>query len=101
MTLDNTHKYISIEHDYKSQKLWFHSPVLERLAEEEFTVAWSKPNKEISMIWSLSLFIRTTNYGMLKVAINYYGDKHELNTRSIYLLYHLAIVIERKLVMRF
>ena len=38
---------------------------------------------------------------MLKVTINYYGDKHELNTRSIYQLYHLAIAIERKLLMRF
>ena len=102
MTQDNTHKYISIEYDYKSQKLWFHSSVLDGLAEEGgYTVAWSEPNKEISMILSLSLFIQTTNYSMLKVIINYYGDKHELNTWSIYQLYHLAIAIKCKLVLRF
>ena len=57
--------HIYIEHDYKSQKLWFHSLVLDGLMEEGFTVAWSEPNKEISMIWSLSLLIRITNCGML------------------------------------
>ena len=31
----------------------------------------------------------------------YYGDNHELNTRGIYQLYHLTIVIKLKLVMRF
>ena len=33
------------KHDYKSQKMWFHSPVLDGLAKERFIVAESEPNK--------------------------------------------------------
>ena len=30
----------------------------------------------------------------------YYSDNHELNTRSVYQLYHLTITIDHKLIMR-
>ena len=33
------------KHNYKSQKMWFHSSVLDRFAKEGFTVAGSEPNK--------------------------------------------------------